>query len=223
MQLGLLKPSFIPSRPQRGLRDLTRTSTTLIQERTRLINRVHKVLEDANLKLSSVLTDIMAQTGQHILGAITRGEEDSTVLADMALRRAANKREALVLALCGRVSKQHRLLLRELLEMIGHHDQAIARLDKEIGERLLPFEKQIQLLDTIPGLSRRCIEIQFAEVGWDMPPFPDAAHLASLVGIYPGNYESGGKRLNGRIRKGNHWAKAILVQAAQAAARTKNT
>jgi hypothetical protein len=127
LQLGLLKPSFIPSRPQRGLRDLTRTRTTLIQERTRLINRVHKVLEDANLKLSSVLTDIMAQTGQHILGAITRGEEDPTVLADLALRRAANKREALVLALCGRVSKQHRLLLRELLEMIGHHDQAIAR------------------------------------------------------------------------------------------------
>ena len=223
LQLGLLKPSFIPSRPQRELRDLTRTRTTLIQERTRLINRVHKVLEDANLKLSSVLTDIMGQTGQPILAAIIRGEEDPRVLADMALRRAANKRDALVLALCGRISKHHRLLLRELLEMIGHHDQAISRLDKEIEERLRPFEKQIQQLDAIPGLSRRCIEILFAEVGWDMSPFPDAAHLASLVGICPGNYESGGKRLSGRIRKGNHWVKAVLVQAAQAAARTKNT
>ncbi len=107
--------------------------------------------------------------------------------------------------------------------MIQHHDQAIFRLDKEIEERLHPFEKQIQQLDAIPGLSRRCIEILFAEVGWDMSPFPDAAHLASLVGICPGNYESGGKRLSGRIRKGHHWVKAILVQAAQAAARTKQT
>ncbi len=223
LQVGLLKPSFIPSRPQRELRDLTRTRTTLTQERTRLINRVHKVLEDANLKLSSVLTDIMGQTGHHILGAIVRGEEDPTVLADMALRRAANKREALVLALRGRISDHHRALLRALLEMIRHHDQAIWHLDREIEERLRPYEEQIQRLDAVPGLSRRSIEILFAEVGWDMSPFPDAAHLASLVGICPGNYESGGKRLSGRIRKGNHWAKATLVQAAQAAARTKNT
>jgi len=223
LQVGLLKPSFIPSRPQRELRDLTRTRTTLTQERTRLINRVHKVLEDANLKLSSVLTDIMGQTGHHILGAIVRGEEDPTVLADMALRRAANKREALVLALRGRISDHHRALLRALLEMIRHHDPAIWHLDREIEERLRPYEEQIQRLDAVPGLSRRSIEILFAEVGWDMSPFPDAAHLASLVGICPGNYESGGKRLSGRIRKGNHWAKATLVQAAQAAARTKNT
>ncbi len=128
-----------------------------------------------------------------------------------------------MLALCGRVNEHHRVLLRELLEMIQHHDQAMFRLDKEIEERLHPFEKQIQQLDAIPGLSRRCIEILFAEVGWDMSPFPDAAHLASLVGICPGNYESGGKRLSGRIRKGHHWVKAILVQAAQAAARTKQT
>ena len=205
--------SFPPGK-SRELRDLTRTRTTLIQERTRLINRVHKVLEDANLKLSSVLTDIMGQTGQHILAAIMRGEEDPSVLADMALRRAASKRDALVLALWGRGSRHHRLLLRELLEMIRHHDQAIVRLDHEIEERLRPYDPLIQQLDAIPGLSRRCIEILFAEVGWDRSPFPDAAHLASLVGICPGNYESGGKRLSGRIRKGNHYVKAILVQAA---------
>src|SRR2546428_8881296 len=204
VQLGLLKPSCIPARPQRELRDLTRTRTTLTQERTRLINRVHKVLEDANLKLSSVLTDIMGQTKQHILAAIIRGEEDPTVLADMALRRAANKRDALALALCRRVSEHHRLLLRELLQMIGHHDQAIVRLDHEIEERLHPYDPLIQQLDAIPGLNRRCIEILFAEVGWDMSPFPDAAHLASLVGICPGNNQGGGKRLSGRIRHGHH-------------------
>jgi len=223
LQLGLLKASFIPPRFQRDLRQLTRLRTTLTQERTRLINRVHKLLEDANFKLSSVLTDIRGQTGKHILGAVVRGEEDPTVLANMALRRAANKRDALVLALRGRVSDHHRLLLRELLEMIQHHDQAIFRLDHDIEERLRPYDAQIQRLDAIPGLNRRSIEILFAEVGWDMSAFPDAAHLASLVGICPGNYESGGKRLSGRIRKGNHYVKAILVQAAQAAARTKHT
>jgi transposase len=223
LQLGLLKPSFIPSRPQRELRDLTRLRTTMIAERTRLVNRLHKTLEDTNLKLSSVLTDIMGKTGCHILGAIIGGEEDPTVLADLALRRAASKREALVLALRGRVSDHHRLLLRELLEMIQHHDQAIARLDQEIEERLHPYDPLIQQLAAIPGCSRRVIEILFAEVGWDLSAFPDAAHLASWVGICPGNNESGGKRFSGRIRKGNRWVKAILVQAAQAAARTKSS
>src|SRR5258708_22939923 len=223
LQLGLLRPSFIPPKFQRELRQLTRLRTTLSQERTRLINRLHKVLEDTNLKLSSVLTDIRGQTGQHILGAVVRGEDDPTVLADLALRRAARKRDALVLALRGRVNDHHRLLFRELLEMIQHHDQAISRLDKEIEERLRPTAPLIQRLDAIPGCSRRVIEILFAEVGWELSPFPDAAHLASWVGICPGNNESGGKRFSGRIRKGNLWVKAITVLAAQAAARTKNT
>ncbi len=223
LQLGLLSPSFIPPRFQRELRQLTRVRTTLGQERTRLINRLHKTLEDTNLKLSSVLTDIRGQTGQHILGAVVRGEDDPIVLANMALRRAKSKRDALELALRGQVTDHHRLLLQELLEMIQQHDQAIVRLDAEVAERLRPYEEQIQRLDAIPGLNRRCIEVLFAEVGWDMSPFPDAAHLASLVGICPGNDESGGKRRSGRIRKGNRYAKAILVQAAHAAARTKNT
>jgi transposase len=223
LQLGLLRPSFIPPKFQRELRQLTRLRTTLSQERTRLINRLHKVLEDTNLKLSSVLTAIRGQTGQHILGAVVRGEDDPIVLANMALRRARSKRDALVLALRGRVNDHHRLLLRELLEMIQQHDQAITRLDAELEERLRPYDGLIQRLDAIPGLNRRCIEILFAEVGWDRSPFPDAAHLASLIGICPGNNESGGKRLSGRMRKGNRYAKAILVQAAQAAARTKNT
>jgi transposase len=171
------------------------------------VNRLHKTLEDTNLKLSSVLTDIMGQTGRHILGAIIRGEEDPAVLADLALRRAASKRDALALALRGRVSDHHRLLLRELLEMIQHHDQAIYRLDQQIEERLRPYDPLIQQLDVIPGCSRRVIEILLAEVGWDLSAFPDAAHLASWVGICPGNNESGGKRFSGRIRKGNRWCK----------------
>jgi transposase len=145
------------------------------------------------------------------------------VPANLALRRAKSKRDALELALRGQVTDHHRLLRRVLLEMIQQHDQAIARLDAEVAERLRPYEEQIQRLDAIPGLNRRCIEVLFAEVGWDMSPFPDAAHLASLVGICPGNDERGGKRRSGRIRKGNRYTKAILVQAARAGARTKNS
>ncbi len=223
LQLGLLQPSFIPSPKQRELRDLTRLRTTLTAERTRLVNRLHTTLEDTNLKLSSVLTDIMGKTGQQILCALLRGEEDPAVLADLALGRAISKRDALVRALRGRVSDHHRLLLHELLSLIERHDQAIGRLDQEIEERLRPYESLIQQLDAIAGCSRRILETLLAEVGWDMSPFPDAAHLASWVGICPGNNESGGKRKSGRIRKGNRWVKAMLVQAANAAARTKNS
>jgi transposase len=221
LQVGLLKPSFIPKRSQRELRHLTRLRTTLTQERTRLINRLQKVLEDANLKLTSVLSDVMGQTSRQILEAIIRGEENPSVLADMALRRAPKKRDALVLALKGQVRDHHRFLLREILDLIHQHEQAIFRLDQDLIERLKPQEETIQRLDAITGLNRRSIEVLFAEVGWDMTPFPDAAHLASLVGICPGNYETGGKRLKGRIRQGNRYVKAILVQAAHGAATTQ--
>jgi transposase len=221
LQIGLLKPSFIPTRPQRELRHLTRLRTTMIQERTRLINRLQKVLEDANLKLSSALSDVMGQTSRQILFALLGGEEDPVVLANLALRHAPKKRELLEQALRGLVSDHHRLLLRELLELIDRHEQAIMRLDQNIAERLKPLEEKIERLDAIPGLNRRSIEVLFAEVGWEMSPFPDAAHLASLIGICPGNYETGGKRLKGRICKGNRWAKSILVQAAHAAALTQ--
>jgi transposase len=223
LQFGLLKPSFIPSPQQRELRDLTRLRATLIAERTRLVNRLHKTLEDTNLKLSSVLTDIMGKSGQQILSALLGGEEDPVVLADLALGRAMSKRDALAQALRGHLSDHHRLLLQELLSLIERHDRGISRLDKEIEERLRPDEALIERLDAIPGCSRRIIEVLLAEIGSDVSPFPDAAHLASWVGICPGNNESGGKRKSGRIRKGNHWIKAMLVQAANAAARTKNS
>jgi transposase len=221
LQVGLLKPSFIPPRSQRELRHLTRLRTTLTQERTRFINRLQKVLEHANLKLSSVLSDVMGQTSRQILGAIVAGEDNPDLLADFALRRVPNKREQLVLALSGQISDHHRLLLRELLALIQQHEQAISRLDQDIAERLQGLGEKIERLDAIPGLKRRSIEVLFAEVGWDMSPFPDAAHLASLVGICPGNYETGGKRLKGRTRKGNRYVKAILVQAAHGVATTQ--
>lgn len=165
----------------------------------------------------------MGKSGQQILTALLRGEEDPVVLAGLALGRAMSKRDALAQALRGRLSDHHRLLLQELLSLIAQHDRGISRLDKEIKERLRPDEALIQRLDAIPGCSRRIIEVLLAEIGSDASPFPDAAHLASWVGICPGNNESGGKRKSRRIRKGNRWIKAMLVQAANAAARTKNS
>lgn len=221
LQHGLLKASFIPLRPQRELRDLTRYRLTLSQERTRLVNRLHKLLEEANLKLSSVLTDILCKTGRMILQALAKGEADPEKLADLGLAFVPTKRDALAKALCGRMHEHQRFVLRELLQMIDSQEWAIARLDRQIEERLRPFEATIKRLDAITGVSRHTIEVLFAEVGWDMRPFPDAAHLASWAGLCPGQHESGGKRMSGRARKGNRWVKTTLVQAAHAAGKTQ--
>jgi transposase len=221
LQHGLLKASFIPLRPQRELRDLTRYRLTLSQERTRLVNRLHKLLEEANLKLSSVLTDMLCKTGRMILQALAKGEADPEKLADLGLAFVPTKRDALAKALCGRMHEHQRFVLRELLHMIDSQEWAIARLDRQIEERLRPFEATIKRLDAITGVSRHTIEVLFAEVGWDMRPFPDAAHLASWAGLCPGQHESGGKRMSGRARKGNRWVKTTLVQAAHAAGKTQ--
>jgi len=223
LQHGLLKASFIPGQDQRDLRDLTRYRTTLIQERARLTNRLQKLLEEANLKLSSVLSEVLGKTGRLILHALASGETDPEKLADLALERLPQKRAAIAQALGGRFRDHHRFLLQELLEAIEYHDRAIARLDAHIAEHLRPFQETIQRLDEITGVGRGCLETLFAEVGSDVTPFPDAAHVASWAGLCPGNNESGGKRLGGRIRQGNHWVKIALVQAAHAAAHTKNT
>jgi transposase len=221
LQHGLLKASFIPPQPQRDLRDLTRYRSSLKQERTRHINRVHKLLEETNLKLSSVFADVMCKTGRAILHALAQGESRPEVLADLALLRVPGKRDALVPALQGCLRPHHRFLLGELLAMIGTLERSIERLDAEIAERLRPLQELLARLDSITGVSQGALEILFAEVGWDPSPFPDAAHLASWVGICPGQHESGGKRLSGRTRKGNRWAKTTLVQAAHATGRTK--
>jgi len=223
LQHGLLKASFIPPQPQRDLRDLTRYRSSLKQERTQHVNRIHKLLEETNIKLSSIFADMMCKTGRAILDALARGESNPEALADLALLWAPHKRDALVPALTGCMRAHHRFLLRELLGMIETLERAIARLDREIEEQLRPQQATIERLDAITGVSHRVLETLFAEVGWELDAFPDAEHLASWVGICPGQHESGGKRMSGRTRKGNRYAKTILVQAAHAAGKTKNT
>jgi transposase len=221
LQHGLLKASFIPSSEQQAVRDLTRSRMTLLQERSRLVNRIQKVLEDANLKLASVVSDIMGMTGQAILRALVAGQDDPEALAYLARGSLVKKQDPLKAALQGKLCPHHRVLLQELLHVITTLDRSIARLDREIAERLRPLDALIERLDEITGLGRRSIEVLLGELGWDMSRFPDAAHAASWVGICPGHDESAGKRRSGRICPGNRWAKTVLIQAAHAAGHTQ--
>ncbi len=220
---GLLRASFIPSSGQRQLRELTRYRTSLVEERAREVNRLQKVLEDSNLKLASVVTDIMGVSARAILDKLLTGETDPEVLAELARGRLREKKELLVQALQGELQAHHRFMVAELLAHIDYLDEAISRIGVEVAQRLDPFEAAITRLDTIPGVNRRVAEIILAEVGHDMNQFGDAAHLASWAGLCPGNKASGGKRLSGKIRKGNGALRRVLTEAAQAAAHTKNT
>ena len=193
----------------------------LIQERTRLSNRIQKILEDANIKLASVVSDIMGMTGHAILRALVQGEDDPKRLAHLARGSLIKKQDPLEAALAGKLTPHHRVLLEELLRLIATLDRSIARLDREIAERLRSYDALIERVDAVTGLSRRSIEVLLGELGWDMSHFPDAAHAASWVGICPGNYETGGKQLGGRVRQGNRWAKTVLIQAAHAAGHTQ--
>ena len=221
LQHGLLKASFIPSSEQQAVRDLTRTRMRLLQERTRLINRIQKVLEDANIKLASVVSDLMGVTGQAILRALVAGQEDPERLAHLARGSLVKKEDQLQAALQGKLTAHHRMQLEELLQLIATLDHSIARFDREVAERLCRFDPLIERIDAVTGLSRRSIEVLLGELGWDMSHFPDAAHAASWVGICPGQHETGGKQLSGRTRQGNRWAKTVLIQAAHAAGRTR--
>ncbi len=221
LQHGLLKASFIPGSEQQAVRDLTRTRMRLLQERTRLINRIQKVLEDANLKLASVVSDIMGVTGQAILRALVAGEVDPEQLAQLARGSLVRKTDQLQAALQGKLTPHHRMQLEELLQLIATLDRSIARFDREVAERLRQLDALIERIDAVTGLSRRSIEVLFGELGWDMCHFPDAAHAASWVGICPGQRETGGKQLSGRTRQGNRWAKTVLIQAAHAAGHTQ--
>ncbi len=223
LQHGLLRASFIPDRPQRELRDLTRTRTSLTDERAAAINRLQKVLEDANIKLAGVATDVVGVSGRAILAALLDGTTDPATLAELAKGRLRKKRDALARALSGRVSDHHRLLLTTHLAHIDFLDEEIARLSAEIGERLCPFEAELARLDTIPGVDRHTAEVLVAEIGVDMGRFPTAGHLASWAGMCPGNHESGGKRKGGKTRKGSKWLRRALTEAAHGAARTKRT
>jgi transposase len=220
---GLLRGSFIPAEPQRQLRELTRHRTTLVQDRARVINRVQAVLEDANIKLASVVTDIRGVSARAMLEALIAGHRDVAVLADLARGRLRAKRAQLEEALQGYFTPHHSFLLTEYFSQIDYLDDAIDRVSAVIAQHLAAEQEAIALLDTIPGVSQRTAEILLAEIGTDMTRFPNAKHLASWAGMCPGNYESGGKRLSGKTRQGSRWLRQVLVEAAHVAAKTKQT
>ena len=220
---GLLTGSFVPDRPQRELRELTRYRTSLVRERTAAANRLQKTLEGANIKLASVATDILGKSGREILAALVAGETDGAALAQFAQGRLREKIPQLERALVGRVGPHQRFLVAEQVAHIDYLDAAMARVSAEIAERVRPDEDAITRLDTIPGVGRSVAEALVAEIGADVGRFPTAKYLASWAGMCPGNHESGGKRRSGATRKGSPWLRACLVQAAHAAARTKGT
>jgi transposase len=220
---GLLRGSFIPAKPQRQLRELTRHRATLVQDRARVINRVQAVLEDANIKLASVVTDIRGVSARAMLEALIAGQRDVTALADLARGRLRPKRAQLEEALQGYFTPHHSFLLTEYFSQMDYLDDAIDRVSAVIAQYLAAEHEAIALLDTIPGVSQRTAEILLAEIGTDMTRFPSAKHLASWAGMCPGNYESGGKRLSGKTRKGSRWLRQVLVEAAHVAAKTKQT
>jgi transposase len=219
---GLLRGSFIPSQVLRELRDLTRYRTKLGDERTSEVNRVQKVLEDANIKLASVATDVMGVSGRAMLDQIVQGQADPTVLAELAKGRLRDKLDLLQKALSGRVRLHHRFMLAQHLSHIDFLDEAIAQLDRQIEEQMRPFAAALEAWDSLPGINQRIAEIVVAELGSDLVPFEDAEHLASWAGMCPGNNESAGKRHSGKTRKGSPWLRRALVEAAHGAARTKN-
>ncbi len=221
LQHGLVTASFIPNQGQRDLRDLTRTRTTLVDERSRSVQRLQKVLEDANIKLSGVATDIMGVSARQMLDALVAGTSDPATMAELAKGRLRTKREALERALTGHMRDHHRALIAMHLTHIDFLDEQIEQLSHQIAELLRPFEAELNRLETIPGIKRRTAEIIAAEIGLDMSHFPTAGHLASWAGMCPGNHESAGKRKTGKTRKGSKWLRRALVQAAQAATRKK--
>lgn len=224
LQHGLLRGSFVPARPQRELRELTRQRRQLIQTRASVANRVQKVLEDANIKLASVATNVLGVSGRAMLEALIAGQEDTKQLAELAQRKLRAKIPQLRLALRGRVTEHHRFLLRLLLDELTHLEALIARLSGRITAVLpSPFVQAAERLATIPGIDVRAAENILAEIGTNMKQFPSACHLASWTGISPGNRESAGKRQSGRTTKGNRWLRGTLVQVAWAATHTKQT
>jgi transposase len=223
LQHGLLKASFVPPEPIRELRDLTRQRTQLVAEKASAANRIQKVLEDANIKLASVATDVLGTSGRAMLEALLAGVTNPEELADLARLRLRAKIPQLQLALQGRVTDHHRFLLRLHLDHVSHLEELIGRLSAHIEEAMAPFAAAAARLETIPGISQRVAETVVAEIGPRMEQFPTARHLASWAGMSPGNNESAGKRRSGHTTYGNRWLRQMLVQAAWAATRAKST
>lgn len=223
LQHGLLKPSFIPDRGQRELRELTRYRKSLIEERAREVNRIQKVLEGANIKLGSVVSDVLGKSGTRILQALAAGTTDPVQLAALADERLRATPAALQQALHGLMGAHQQFLLRQQLWHLTQLDTQLAELDAEVATRLAPFDGTRELLESIPGVGRRTAETILVEIGPTVTPFRSPAALAKWVGLAPGNHESAGKRLSGRTIPGNRTLRAALVEAAQAAGRTQAT
>lgn len=219
---GLVRPSFIPDRELRELRELTRYRTALIRERASEVNRLQKTLEGANLKLASVLTDVTGVSGQAILDALVNGEEDPRVLADLAHWRVRKNRAALEQALVGHLSPTLTFVVRQQLRHLRELDDLIAGCDAEVERRMRPFADELARLDEIPGVGPRTAQVIVAELGVDMTRFPTARHAAAWAGMCPGNNASGGKRRRARTRKGSPWLRAALAEAAWAAGRCRD-
>jgi transposase len=217
LQHGLLRASFVPPPPIRGLRDLTRQRSQLVAEKAAAANRIQKVLEDANIKLASVATDVLGVSGRGMLEALIAGEDDAEKLADKARERLRKKIPELQTALRGRVTAHHHFQLRILLDHVTHLEGLIGRLGVRIEELMVPFAEAVERLTTIPGVEQRAAEAVIAEIGVDMDQFPTAEHLASWAGMCPGNNESAGQRKTGKATKGSRWLRQVLTQAAWAA------
>jgi transposase len=220
---GLLRPSFVPERPQRELRELTRYRTTLIQARSAEVNRLQKTLEGANIKLAAVASSIVGKSAREMLDALVAGATDPAALAQLARGRLREKLPQLEQALQGHFAAHQQFLVAQHLAHIDYLDEAIERLNLEIAERLRPFDEVLGQLETIPGVGRRAAEIVVAEMGTDLSRFPTVGHLAAWAGVAPGNNESAGKRRSGKTRKGNPHLRTLLVETGQAAGRTKDT
>jgi transposase len=218
---GLLRASFIPPAPIRELRELTRYRKTLIRERSQEVNRLHKVLEGANIKLGSVVTDVLGVSARRMLDAMLGGERDPEVLADLARASLRGKLPELRLALEGRVGRHHLVLVERILAHIDFVEESIQRLQDEVDRCLEPMREAMELLQTIPGVGETAAATIVAEIGTDMSRFPSAKHLASWAGVCPGNYESAGRRKSGRPTEGDPWLKAVLGEVAWAIARSK--
>lgn len=220
---GLVRPSFVPPKPIRELRNLTRYRRAQIEERSREIQRLDRVLQDAGIKLSSVATNILGVSGRAMLATMVAGSRDPEALAELARGSLRKKLPALREALVGRFGSHHALLVGEILAKIDYLEEAIERLSAEVARLIAPFETQVELLDTIPGVNRRTAEGLIAEIGVDMSRFATPGRLASWAGMCPGQHESAGRSRGGKTRKGSKWLSCHLREAAKAAAQSKDT
>lgn len=225
LQHGILKDSFIPTRQQRELREATRYRKSLTEERARELNRLQKMLEGANIKITTVLSDVMGVTSRNLLEYVLENEDEITEekAKELVVTKIHAKLEDVVRAMNGIITPFQKIMIKEVIEHIDEISKRIINMDKLIDEYMIEYEKNKKKIEKIPGIGKRSSEIILAEIGQDMSRFPTAAHISSWTGICPGNNESAGKRRNGRTRKGNKILKSTLVECAQSAIRKKDS